>query len=60
VERKYRRNSQEAQNSYSNAFDRASPNPWIPIIPDFSKGPHLDKDWEENDYSLQANRQIKS
>ncbi|MEW6603662.1 MAG: hypothetical protein AB1351_03100 [Thermoproteota archaeon] len=45
----------EAQNSCYNIFEYASLNPWIPIVPDSDKGPWLDKEWEENDYSF--NRQ---
>jgi hypothetical protein len=58
VEKDSRKNG-EAQNSY-NAFEFASPSPWIPMIPDSDKGPQLDKEWEENHYGLQSSRQHAS
>lgn len=30
-------------------FEGAFPDPWIPIIPDSDKDPHLDKRWEDDD-----------
>lgn len=52
---KHSRNGQEPQNKFK-VIDCTLVNHWIPIVPDYDEGQQLDKEWEENDYSLHSNR----
>jgi hypothetical protein len=50
VEINYWRKAKELQIE-SDVLKCAFLEPWIPIVPDSGEGPHLDEEWEENDWS---------
>lgn len=51
------KNRQKDQGAQGGSVDKSTFfDPWIPIIPESGEGPHLDEEWEGNDYGIHAIR----